>query len=447
MGPRILLLGRPNVGKSTLFNRLTFGRAITGPLEGLTRDIQEEPCLDGAAVLCDAPGLQPDELMAPFFQKTLQEAELVLFMVDGRAGMKSADFDWAHRLREQSKPVFVVVNKCDRGVMPEALPDEFWQVHDLGFDVVLPISAESGAGCDVLYDAMLDRLKQQNDALETKDSHENLKPAEPSLDILNLALVGRPNVGKSTLMNAFLGYERMHTSAQAGTTRDAIAVPLTLKGRPALLWDTAGLRRKRGGDHVEVASASETLRAVDFAHVVVLVMDATEPLDKGDLKIADYAVEAGKALVLLLNKSDLVDRDACMKETSYVLMRLLPKIRGIKPIFVSAKNQQGLENLSRLIVRTFERWKTHVSTGKLNSFLKVVKHENPPPLDRGKPIALKYITQAKTAPPTFCLFGSRLEALPTSYKTYLINKMRGPFDLDGIPIRLLCKKGVNPYVP
>lgn len=439
--PKILLLGRPNVGKSTLFNSFTGRRVITGSLAGLTRDVSEEPCLEGRALLCDAPGLTPGDVMAPFFQKTFDDAALILFMVDGRAGLTPADDEWAHQLKRIHKPVYVVVNKCDRGPGADLVPDGFWQAYDLGFEHVIPVSAETGAGCDNLYDALVAFLGPQGSGAVLENAvSENDVPA-----VLNMALVGRPNVGKSTLMNGFLGYERALTSADAGTTRDSLSVPFTLCGRPAALWDTAGIRRKRGGDVVEDASVDATLRAIDFAHVVVLVMDATCPLEKGDLKVATHAIDAGRAIVLALNKVDLVDKQACLTHTKEALSRLLPKIRGIEPVLISAKNGTGLGALSRAVIEVFERWNTRVSTGQLNTFLKKLVKDRPPPLDRGRPVSLKYVTQVSTAPPTFCLFGGRLESLPDAYKAYLINKIRSAFGLDGVPIRLALKKVHNPY--
>ena len=439
--PKILLLGRPNVGKSTLFNSFTGGRAITGSMEGLTRDISEEPFLEGRALLCDAPGLTPGDVMAPFFQKTFDDAALILFMVDGRAGLTPADYEWAHQLKRAHRPIYVVVNKCDRGPEADLVPEGFWQAYDLGFEHVLPMSAETGAGCNHLYDALVAFLASQgSDALPEATSHES-----DGTDVLNLALVGRSNVGKSTLMNGLLGYERALTSADAGTTRDSLSVPLILCGRSAALWDTAGIRRKRGGDVVEDASVAATLKAIDFAHVVVLVMDATCPLEKGDLKVATHAIDSGRAIVLALNKADLVDKQACLKHTKATLSRLLPKIRGIEPVLISAQNKSGFGGLSRAVIEAFERWNTRVSTGQLNTFLKKLIKDRPPPLDHGRPVALKYMTQATKAPPTFCLFGGRLEALSDAYKTYMINKIRSAFGLEGLPIRLILKKVHNPY--
>jgi GTP-binding protein len=467
---RVLLLGRPNVGKSTLFNSLVpGGRAITGPTAGVTRDVKEGRSPSGERIFYDTPGSTPRDMTSPFLKEIWDEADLFLFVIDGRVGLTQEDHAWAKALRKSSKPVLVVVNKCDRCVLPENMPEGFWEAHTMGFHHVVPVSAAHGTGLDLLDEAlealMTPKIKQQSaENIEQdgiKGTEEELEPqGEPKgesesapldedaspVGPVHLALVGRPNVGKSTLMNRLLGRARVQTGPVAGLTRDAIVAPFNLDGKPALLWDTAGLRRRSlDKDALDKASETDTLRAIHFAHVVVLLMDGTSPFEKADLKVASHIIEEGRGIVLAVNKCDKVDVAALKKEVTEALESLLPKIRGAMPVFLSAETGTGVPDLLRAVKLCYTRWQTRLSTGRLNHMLQTMIQHHPPPLHKGRSISLKYIVQTKARPPTFALFGNRLEGLPASYETYLLNKIRTHFHLEGVPLRLSLKRVRNPY--
>ncbi len=436
----VVIVGRPNVGKSTLFNRLVGKRlALVDAAPGVTRDRRA-----GAARLADlefhvvdTAGLEDafdDSLEARMRRQTeraLAEASLILLLIDARAGVTPLDKHFAEWLRRLGRPVVLVANKCEGGAGEAGL----LEAHRLSLGPPVPISAEHGDGLALLYEAI--------------QPHLEAGEAAPANKALMLAIVGRPNVGKSTLINALLGEERMLTGPEPGVTRDAIAVRWRYQGREIALVDTAGLRRRA---HItaklEKLSVADSLRAIQFAEVVVLVLDATLMLEKQDLTIARHVVEEGRALVLAANKWDLVrDRGAARRRLADRLERSLPQARGAPVLTLSALTGTNLAALLPAVLEAHAVWNRRVPTARLNDWLAQMVERHPPPLDRrGRRIKLRYITQAKTRPPTFALFCSMPSQLPAAYLRYLENHLRDDFGLTGTPIRLQARKGENPYI-
>lgn len=443
-----LLIGLPNAGKSTLFNRLVQGgRAIEGVEAGLTRDVHEGVALEGEVLLCDTPGLESPKDTSAFLAKTLRKADIFLFVVDGKEAISEASYDWIKRLRRYGVPILLVVNKCDKGMPPEAV----WDAHRLGLAHVIPTSTMSGFGLEDLCEAIASFLPDKKSEERGPKNVQDLDDAqdlqtETVFGPLQLALVGRPNVGKSTLFNALVGEERMRVGPEAGVTRDAISVAFRLGSKEALLWDTAGVRRReKGKTSTDQAAESETYRAIRFAHVVVLVIDVTRPLEKGDLLIAGHVIDEGRALVIAMNKSDLINSDQ-EKEIRLSLPRLLSRVRGVSVVFMSADRGKGMRKLLAEIQSAYEKWKKRVPTSALNRFLQEAVADRPPPLFQRRVVTLKYMTQIKTGPPTFHIFGARLEGVAEAYVAYLTRKLRQTFELEGVPVRIVLKSGRNPYV-
>ena len=444
----IAIVGRPNVGKSTLFNRLAGKRlALVDDQPGLTRDRREANAEFGttAVRLIDTAGLEHGDggLTARKREQTvaaIKQADLVVFLIDARAGIVAADEIFADLVRASGKPVILAANKCEGRAAEPGLYEAF----SLGLGEPLPISAEHDLGIGDLSDAIQAASAQGEGAEIAKGpAAQEEVVAHP----LRIAVVGRPNVGKSRLVNTILGEERMITGPEAGITRDAIAVDIERQGRALRLFDTAGLRRKmRVEGTAEELSVGDTLRAIRFAEVVVLLLDAERPFEKQDLQIADLIVEEGRALVIAVNKWDLVRApQARLAELRETCERLLPQIKGVTFVPVSALTGKGVDNLMRAVLAADELWNKRLPTHALNQWLREAVEAHSPPAVSGRRIKLRYITQSNARPPTLVLFCSRPKALPDSYVRYLVNSLRETFDLPGVPIRLHLRKGENPY--
>ncbi|HET7446716.1 MAG TPA: ribosome biogenesis GTPase Der [Methyloceanibacter sp.] len=444
----VAIVGRPNVGKSTLFNRLAGKRlALVDDQPGLTRDRREAEAQVGscAVTLIDTAGLEPgDKGLTPRMRQqteaAIDQADLVIFLIDAREGVVAADEIFADLARRSGKNVVLAANKCEGCAADPGL----YEAYSLGLGEPLPISAEHDIGIGELTDAIEQACKERGDALATTDYDGEDATAEHPLRI---AIVGRPNVGKSTLVNALLGEERMITGPEAGITRDAIATELEWNGRSLRLFDTAGLRRKmRVEGRAEELSVGDALKAIRFAEVVVLLLDAEHPFEKQDLQIADLIAEEGRALVIAINKWDLVgDPNKRLRELREECQRLLPQVKGVSLVPVSALGATGLDNLMRAIIAADELWNRRLPTHALNQWLQDAVDAHSPPAVSGRRIKLRYITQANARPPTFIVFCSRPKALPDSYSRYLVNSLRESFDMPGVPIRLNLRKGANPY--
>jgi GTP-binding protein len=446
----VAIVGRPNVGKSTLFNRLAGRRlALVDDQPGLTRDRREADAEVGACAvrLIDTAGLEPgDEGLTPRMRRQTQaaiaQADLVLFLIDARTGIVPADEMFADLVRGADRQVILAANKCEGRAAEPGL----YEAYALGLGEPLPISAEHGLGIGDLTDAIEQACKQA-DAGTRGDPQDAEQNEAQGPHKLRIAVVGRPNVGKSTLVNALLGEERMITGPEAGITRDAVAVDLAFKGRLLLLFDTAGLRRKmRVEGRAEELSVGDALKAIRFAEVAVLLLDAERPFEKQDLQIADLVAQEGRALVIAVNKWDLVrDRARRFKELQETCQRLLPQLKGVALVPVSARKGSGLDDLMQAVLEADALWNRRLPTHALNDWLRSAVEAHPPPAVSGRRIKLRYITQANARPPTFVLFCSRPKALPDSYLRYLTNGLRETFDLPGVPIRLHLRKGDNPY--
>ena len=441
--PAVAILGRPNVGKSTLFNRLVGRRqAIVDDTPGVTRDRIEGVCRLGPSEfrVIDTAGLDDgdaDSLAGRLRAQSmlgLDEAVVGVFVVDARGGVTAADRELADELRRQQKPIILVANKCE-GRVAEAQLAEAWA---LGLGEPLPVSAEHGDGIPDLLEALRPHLAAP--AAEPE--------AEPAAKPLRLAVVGRPNAGKSSLINRLLDQERLLTGPEPGLTRDSVALRLSYQGREIELVDTAGLRRKaKVAAKLEKMSTSATLRALKFAEVVVLVVDATAPLERQELTIARLVVQEGRALVLVLNKWDLVDDpNAVMGEIRHILATQLADVRGVPCVPLSALTGRNVDRLLPAVVAAHARWDKRVPTAALNRWLGAALEQHPPPLAQGRRVKIRYATQTTARPPTFVLFANKsAEYLPDSYLRYLAAGLRETFDLDGVPIRFHVRHGENPY--
>ena len=438
--PTVVIAGRPNVGKSTLFNKLAGRRsAIVSDTPGVTRDRKEaEALLRGKRVrLIDTAGLEesaPETLpgrMRASSEAAVALADLIVFVVDARAGVTPADSHFAAWLRRQGRPVLLVANKAEGRAGAAAALDAY----SLGLGEPLAMSAEHGEGLSSLMTEIADRLPAPH---ETDDDE-----ARP----LKLAIVGRPNAGKSTLLNRLLGEERMITGPEPGLTRDAVAVPLSDAHGPIELVDTAGLRRKARVElPLEKMSVSASIEALKMAEVVVLCVDAVLGLHEQDLQIARLIEREGRACVLVLNKWDAVaDRTATRKAISDRLETSMAQMKGIPVVNVSALTGAGVNRLLPAVRAVHDTWNSRVATGALNRWFEEAVERHAPPLVDGRRLKLRYITQAKARPPTFIAFGTRAEQMPEDYQRYMVNSLREKFDLPGVPIRLLLRGTKNPY--
>ncbi len=448
----VAIVGRPNVGKSTLFNRLVGRRiAIVDDTAGVTRDWREGSArlggLDFTAI--DTAGLAEaggDALAARMLEQTgraLAHADVALLLIDARAGLTPLDAHFARRLRREGKPVILVANKCEGKVAEATLAE----CHGLGLGEPVAISAEHGLGLAELAEAVLRYAPEQPAGAEQGEERALEDATADGEKPLQLAILGRPNVGKSTLANRLLGEERLLTGPEPGVTRDAIGIDWSYGGRAIRLVDTAGLRRRaKVTERLERLSAADALNAVRFAEVVILVVEAGSALSQQDLGLASLVAEEGRALVIAVNKCDLVEgRTKALGEMRERIETSLGQLKGVALVPIVASRGTGLERLMQAVFRAHALWNRRVPTARLNRFLAEVVEAHPPPLSRGRRSKVRYITQAKTRPPTFALFGNKLEDLPESYLRYLVNAMREAFDLPGVPIRVTLKRGENPY--
>ena len=463
----LAIVGRPNVGKSRLFNRLA-GRAaaIVHDTPGVTRDRQAvEAVFDGLSLrLIDTAGFEDAAAGSVAHRMTKQtlaaiaEAEALLFVVDARDGLTAGDQIIAEALRKSGKPVILAANKCEGRTQP---PAEAW---GLGFGEPLPISAEHNIGMAELADALAplapkalipDEEDEEEDDLQDiddGDAEDNFEGEAPVAHYLNrplrLALVGRPNVGKSSLFNQLLGEERSLVGPEAGLTRDAITASWKAGDRDVLLHDTAGLRKKArvAGEILEEMSVASTLEAIRFADCVIVMIDATAPFEKQDLAIADLIAREGRAIVFAVNKWDLLENKAgAISRMREKLDRLLPQVAGAPLIATSARTGEGLERLEAAVAEADKAWNTRVPTGMLNRFLEQALQRHATPAISGRRVRIRYMTQRKARPPSFTLFGNQLDALPEAYLRYLQNGLRESFELKGTPLRFSVRNSKNPY--
>jgi GTP-binding protein len=442
--PTVAIVGRPNVGKSTLFNRLVGKRlALVDDRPGVTRDRREgEAKLVGLEFrVIDTAGFEdedPQTLPGRMRQQTeaaVRDADAVLFMVDAREGLTPLDEEIGRWLRVETTPVMVVANKAEGRAAESGIFEAFRR----GRGEPIAISAEHGEGVVDLFEALRPHVER------TGADEESEEPPEGGP--LHIAIVGRPNAGKSTLVNRMLGEERMITGPEAGITRDSISLEWEWEGHPVRLVDTAGLRKRaKVEDKLEKLSAADTRRAIDYAEVVVLLLDATRGLESQDLKIADQVIEEGRALIIALNKWDVADNASSLfNGVKAALAEGLAQLRDVPLLTVSAKTGKGIDMILKVGFELREAWSRRVPTGELNRWFEEAIEANPPPAPKGRRIKLRYITQANTRPPTFVVFGNRTDELPESYRRYLVNALRRDLKLGSVPLRLNFRGRTNPF--
>ncbi len=445
MSLTLAILGRPNVGKSTLFNRLAGKKlALVHDTPGVTRDRREaEAAPDGFPIrLIDTAGFEEGadgslaQRMTAQTMAAIDEADVCLFVIDARDGVTAGDEIIAETLRRSGKPVILAANKCEGRAQEQAISEAY----RLGFGEAVAVSAEHNLGTAELLEALAPFGPEEEESPpETEEA-----PDRP----LRLAIVGRPNVGKSSLFNHILGEERSLTGPEPGLTRDSIAAPWEANGRAILLHDTAGLRRsaRAAGQTLEQLSIGSTLDAIRFADCVIVVIDATQPFEKQDLTIADLIEKEGRAVVFAINKWDAIeDRAGAITKLRRQLDESLPQLVGAPLVAISARTGEGVKRLLPAVLAADRAWNTHISTSALNRFLQEALARHAPPAIKGRRVRIRYMTQPKVRPPTFALFGNQLPALPDAYLRYLTNGLRSAFSLDGTPIRLRLRGGTNPY--
>ena len=446
MSAKIAILGRPNVGKSTLFNRLVGCKlALADDQPGVTRDRREGEgrLADLTFRLFDTAGLDAaprgslEDRMSAQSEMAIADADLCLFVIDARAGVTPVDREFAAKLRRHGKPVIVLANKSEGRAGEGGVLDAY----SLGLGDPIAISAEHGEGMDALYEALIPYVKGEE---KPEDEDEEEEAADRPL---KLAIIGQPNAGKSTLVNTLLGSERLLTGPEAGITRDAIAIDWSWHGKPITLWDTAGIRRKsRVTGKVEKLAVADGLRAIRFADAVIVLIDASLEVERQDLTLADLAAQEGRAVILALSKWDMVDdKQKRLKDVKDDIAAILPEIRGVAIVPVSAHQEKGIDRLMEAVFAAVEKWNTRISTGQLNRWLETMLERNPPPAPSGRRIKIRYVTQVNARPPTFSLFGNQLEHLPESYVRYLMNGIRESFDLWGTPLRFNRRGSRNPF--
>ncbi len=441
--PTVAIVGRPNVGKSTLFNRLVGKRqALVDDRPGVTRDRREgEAKLLGLDFrIIDTAGFEdedPHTLPGRMRQQTeaaVRDADATLFLIDSREGVTPLDEEIGRWLRVETTPVILVANKAEGNAGESGILDSY----RLGLGAPVAVSAEHGEGVADLFEALRPHVEHEH-----LDSDDEVSEDHP----LKLAIVGRPNAGKSTLVNTMVGEERMITGPEAGITRDSISLDWEWEGRPVRLVDTAGLRKRaKVEDKLERLSAADTKRAVDYAEVVVLLLDATRGLESQDLRIANQVIEEGRALIIAVNKWDVaVNASALFNGIKAALAEGLAQLRDVPLLTVSAKTGKGSDIILKVAFDLRDAWSKRVSTGELNRWFESAIDANPPPAPRGKRIKLRYITQVKSRPPSFVVFGNRLEELPESYRRYLLNALRRDLALGPVPLRLEFRGRSNPF--
>ena len=460
----LAIVGRPNVGKSTLFNRLVGKRlALVDDTPGVTRDLREGDARLGDLrfIVIDSAGLElveDDSLqgrMRRLTERAVEEADICLFVIDARVGVTPADEIFADILRKKNAHVILAANKAE-GSAGDAGALEAWA---LGLGEPIRISAEHGEGLDDLYTALVPLADEfaarhaarhpEVDVDVSEDDDEGAIRMPTEARPLQIAVIGRPNAGKSTLINKILGEDKLLTGPEAGITRDAISTTTKFMGTPMRIWDTAGMRKKaRVDSKLEKLSVADGLRAVRFAEVVVVLLDVNIPFEVQDLRIADFAETEGRAVVIAANKWDLEEeKTEKLKELRESFERLLPQLKGAPMVTVSAKTGKGLDRLHNAIMKAYEVWNRRISTAKLNQWLGAMTEAHPPPAPGGRRIKLRYMTQAKTRPPGFVIMATHTEQIPESYGRYLVNGLRADFDMPGTPIRIYFRDqgSKNPY--
>jgi GTPase len=444
--PTVAIVGRPNVGKSTLFNRLVGKRlALVDDRPGVTRDRREGEArllgldfrvIDTAGFEDEDPHSLPGRMRSQT-EAAVRDSDAALFLVDAREGLTPLDEEIGRWLRAESTPVVLVANKAEG----RAAESGIFEAFRLGLGDPIALSAEHGEGVADLFEALRPFVEGADpDLLPEAGEGEEGGP-------LKLAIVGRPNAGKSTLVNRMLGQERMITGPEAGITRDSISLDWAWEGRAVQLVDTAGLRKRaKVDDKLERLSAADTKRALDYAEVVVLLLDATRGLESQDLRIASQVIEEGRALILAVNKWDIADQaSALFNGIKAALDEGLAQLRDVPLLTVSAKTGKGIDTILKVAFELRDAWSRRVPTGELNRWFEQAIEANPPPAPRGKRIKLRYITQVKARPPSFVVFGNRLDELPESYRRYLLNAMRRDLDLGPVPLRLDFRGRSNPF--
>ncbi|TCU17102.1 ribosome biogenesis GTPase Der [Rhizobium sullae] len=462
----VAIVGRPNVGKSTLFNRLVGKKlALVDDTPGVTRDRRpgDARLMDLKFTIVDTAGLEEADAesllgrMRAQTEAAIDEADLSLFVVDAKTGLTPVDTALAEMLRRRGKPVVLVANKAEA----KGSDSGFYDAYTLGLGEPTPISAEHGQGMLDLRDAIVAALGKERAYPPKEDvavtdvdvrpseveGEEDEEPAYDDTKPLRVAIVGRPNAGKSTLINRFLGEDRLLTGPEAGITRDSISVEWDWRGRTIKMFDTAGMRRKaRVIEKLEKLSVADALRAIRFAELVVIVFDATIPFEKQDLHLVDLVLREGRAAVLAFNKWDMIeDTQAVLSDLREKTERLLPQARGIRAVPISGQTGRGLDKLMQAIIDTDKVWNKRISTARLNRWLEQAQVQHPPPAVSGRRIKLKYMTQVKARPPAFMISCTRSDALPESYTRYLINGLREDFDMPSVPIRIHYRSPDNPY--
>lgn len=440
----VAIAGRPNVGKSTLFNRLVGkSMAIVSDEAGVTRDWREGDgtLFDMKFRVLDTAGLEDVRAKGSLAERTAQQTkralaqtDVIVMVVDARAGLTDEDKSVAREIRKTGKPIILLANKCEGTY----LPARYDELAALGFGEGLVASATHGEGMMELYEALQPHANAGG-AFDPTDEEEQKR--------LHIAIVGRPNAGKSTLINQLLGEERMLTGPEPGLTRDAVPIGWEFNGQPIRLVDTAGMRRRTKVDEgLEKLSVQETLRAIRLAHVAVLVIDANQPFDKQDLIIAKHVIDEGRALVVAVNKWDSVEeKRAVLKILRDKADVSLAQVPDLPLVTISALKGKGMDALMKAVMEMYNLWNTRVPTGQLNRWLEQVEAENPPPITQGRRIKLRYMTQIKARPPTFQLWVNKPVDLPDSYQRFLTNGLRETFGLRGVPIRWQLKKSNNPF--
>jgi GTP-binding protein len=459
VSPRAAIIGRPNVGKSTLFNRLVGEKlALVDDTPGVTRDRREGEARLGdlTFAIIDTAGLEEgdgDTLAGRMRAQTevaLVDCDAIIFVIDARAGLTGTDRHFAQLVRRAGKPIILLANKAEG----RAGRDGAYEAFSLGLGEPILFSAEHGEGLSELYDALAAALPDaaRDEGVEEEPAPLALGDEEDGSELdlarpLRIAVLGRPNAGKSTLLNRILGEDRLLTGPEPGLTRDSISIESTWRGRRLKLFDTAGLRRRaRVVEKLEKLAVADALRAVRFAEVVVLLLDATIPFEKQDLTLADLVEREGRALVIGLNKWDLIENKSVKaQELRAEADRLLPQLRGTRVIPVSGLTGAHVDKLLEAVVATHEVWNRRISTGRLNRWLAPVIDATPPPAVAGRRVKIRYITQPKARPPFFVMFGTQVDSVPESYKRFIVNGLRETFELYGVPIRLSMRSASNPF--